>query len=198
MSADLNIPFAQLLASAGLGGTVAGAVIFMFVKSYFPSYLSKKAENLATKEDIAEITKRVEAVRSSYAVSLENLKAEHQLRSAAINERLQAHQQAFTHWRRMMIAVHNSDDEEVRTAIASCQKWWEENCLYLSAESREALSDSFWAAHRLRPKSKAHLTPDALDKAWTAASEAGNVLLKAVELPSLGSRETKDALRSEA
>ena len=38
----------------------------LFVKDYFPSYMKKKAENLATKEDIAEITRRTEDVKFKY------------------------------------------------------------------------------------------------------------------------------------
>ncbi|HYM23988.1 MAG TPA: hypothetical protein VEU08_12305 [Vicinamibacterales bacterium] len=33
-----------------------------FVRSFFPAYLSEKGKNLATKEDIAEITNKVEQV----------------------------------------------------------------------------------------------------------------------------------------
>ncbi len=39
----------------------------LFVKSLVPAYFAKKGENLATKEDIEEITKKVEAVRIEYA-----------------------------------------------------------------------------------------------------------------------------------
>lgn len=43
-------------------------------KSYFPSYLSKKAENLATREDLGVITKQVEAIRYEYGSQIESLK----------------------------------------------------------------------------------------------------------------------------
>jgi len=46
-----------------------------FVKTYFPSYLKKKAENLATKEDLKEITTSVEAIKHEYSADLESLKA---------------------------------------------------------------------------------------------------------------------------
>lgn len=46
-----------------------------FIKNYFPSYLKKKAENLATKEDVGEITKSVEAIKHDYSADLESLKA---------------------------------------------------------------------------------------------------------------------------
>jgi len=38
-----------------------------FLKSYLPTYFGEKGKNLATKEDIKDITDKVEAVRSEYA-----------------------------------------------------------------------------------------------------------------------------------
>ena len=43
-------------------------------KLYLPAYLKKKGENLATKEDIREITEKIEAVKSSFTYA--NQKAE--------------------------------------------------------------------------------------------------------------------------
>lgn len=42
-------------------------IIFLFRRFYLPSYLSKKGENLATKEDIADITKKIEEVKIEFA-----------------------------------------------------------------------------------------------------------------------------------
>ena len=41
-------------------------IIGWFIKDFFPSYMGKKGENLATKEDIAEITKRTEEVQKDF------------------------------------------------------------------------------------------------------------------------------------
>ena len=38
----------------------------LFIKNFFPSYMDKKGENLATKEDIAEITRRTEEVQKEF------------------------------------------------------------------------------------------------------------------------------------
>lgn len=43
------------------------------IAAFFGSYLKRKAENLATREDIAEITEKVEDVRTQYKERLENL-----------------------------------------------------------------------------------------------------------------------------
>jgi len=41
----------------------------LMIKSFFPSYIKKKAENLATKEDIEQITEKIESVRSSIEIN---------------------------------------------------------------------------------------------------------------------------------
>ena len=70
--------------SLGLGGAAGGALIYFLLKSFIPSYFSKKAENLATREDIAKITHEVERVRSQYSVLLEEVRTKQQLRMAAV------------------------------------------------------------------------------------------------------------------
>jgi hypothetical protein len=55
---------------------LAFLIIGWFVKSYFPTYLQKKAENLATKEDIGHLTDAVESIKAKYATDLEVLRAE--------------------------------------------------------------------------------------------------------------------------
>lgn len=58
------------------------AVVAMIWKNYFPKYISEKAKNLATKEDISDITIQIESIKSSYAHSLEKAKSELQIKSA--------------------------------------------------------------------------------------------------------------------
>lgn len=45
---------------------VAIFILGLYIKSYFPAYMGKKGENLATKEDIAEITRKTEEVTSVF------------------------------------------------------------------------------------------------------------------------------------
>jgi hypothetical protein len=47
-----------------------------FLRKYLPAYFQEKGKNLATKEDIKEITEKVEAVRAHYARQLELYKYE--------------------------------------------------------------------------------------------------------------------------
>lgn len=46
---------------------VIAVILGLVIKSYLPSYFSKKGENLATKEDVKEITEKVEEIRVEYA-----------------------------------------------------------------------------------------------------------------------------------
>jgi|SRR5882724_874760 len=50
----------QIFTLFAIGGLV------LFGKYYLPSYFSEKGKNLATKEDIAEITREVESVKASF------------------------------------------------------------------------------------------------------------------------------------
>jgi hypothetical protein len=50
----------------------------IFIK-YTSSYSSEKGRNLATREDIAEITRKVEGVRSEYAIQLQNISHQNEL-----------------------------------------------------------------------------------------------------------------------
>lgn len=46
-------------------------LISLYVKNFLPSYMNKKGENLATKEDIAEITKKTEEVQKEFKEQFE-------------------------------------------------------------------------------------------------------------------------------
>ncbi len=54
---------------------LAIGLVFIFIKIYLPSYLKEKGRNLATKEDIEEITDKIEKIRIQYTSEVERLKA---------------------------------------------------------------------------------------------------------------------------
>jgi len=64
------------LATLGVGGMIGSVILYFFLRSYLPSYFQEKAKNLATKEDIAGITHRIESVKNEYAKQLKEF--EHQ------------------------------------------------------------------------------------------------------------------------
>lgn len=74
----------SLLGTLGLGAVIGAGVVYLIFKFFLPSYLSEKGKNLATKEDVASITNKVEAVRTDYAKVLEELRSNNQLKLAEI------------------------------------------------------------------------------------------------------------------
>lgn len=178
----------------GIEAVIAGGVVFLLVKHFLPGYLSEKGKNLATREDIAKITNEIEQVRSQYAVLLEELKAKHQLRLAAIDRRLAAHQEAFALWRQLMSATHTTD---VGKHVMTCQAWWENNCLYLEPSAREAFSSAYAAAHIHSSLIQNRDDAVSVKENWSKIMAAGSVILQAAQLPGLTSTEQQELQRIE-
>ena len=61
------------------------AIIAVLWKTYLPSYLKKKAEHLATKEEIGEITEQVKKVEAKYSTELEKLRSDLERRKHVSN-----------------------------------------------------------------------------------------------------------------
>ena len=60
-------------------GWLIGVVAFfagLVLREYLPGYLREKGKNLATKEDIAGITREIEAIRNTYATEIERVRAD--------------------------------------------------------------------------------------------------------------------------
>ncbi len=67
------------------GSALFGSGIFFFlIRKYISSYLNKKGENLATKEDIEEITTIIESVKAVNIQSIEEIRSSNRLNLAAI------------------------------------------------------------------------------------------------------------------
>jgi len=64
---DIILEILKLLGFAGIG--------FAGIGFFIKDYIKKKAENLATKEDIQEITHKIEEVKHEYATQLETVRA---------------------------------------------------------------------------------------------------------------------------
>lgn len=179
----------SLLAPYALEAAITGAVVSLLLKIFLPGYLSEKGKNLATKEDIAKITEEIERVKSQYAVLLEELKAKHQLRLAAIDRRLEAHQEAFTLWRELLARTHT---EEAGKAVMKCQDWWDKNCLYLEPNVREAFSVAYSAANTHNALLQDRSNVELAKENWDKITKAGQIILEAAQLPGLTAVEKKE------
>ncbi|EMK6930648.1 hypothetical protein [Vibrio vulnificus] len=181
------------LGSFSIGLVTALMFVALITKFYIPAYLKEKAKNLATKEDISEITEAIEKVRSQYNeklqeliyqnnVQLEGLKALNQLRVVAPERRLQAHQEAFALWRKMLSSLHS--DERVNV-VMECQDWYNQNCLYLSAKSREAFSVAYGALAIHNDLLQDRTQPESVKRNYLEITNAGSIIVQSVELPAL-------------
>jgi len=179
-----------MAASAGIGATVAAVIGYLLVRNFLSSYLTEKGKNLATKEDVARITHEIEGVKIGYTLVAEHFKAEHQLRLAALDKRLQAAQEAYTLWRQLVEKTHH---EDAGWAVLECQSWWDRNCLYLDEAARDAFSRAIFSAggHRglLRSGASAELTHDN----WRDVVAAGDIIVRSAALPGLTSMERQGA-----
>ncbi len=176
-------------------------IVVVLAALYFRSYLRKKGENLATKEDTAEITRKVEEVRAEYAENLHTLIHEktlireavqrrHQLSMAALDRRLQAHQTAYFLWRQLSSEA-TKDDGFV--FIQRCDTWWDKHCLYLSEEAGSAFREALHAAASVR---ELRSTGRDLSGYWDKIYQAGDVIRKAVQLPPLSRDVERRSLKS--
>lgn len=167
-------------------------ILLSAIGAFLGSYLRKKAENVATKEDIENITEKIEKVRSQYSEQLETVKASlqlsNQLKLAALDKRLQKHQEAYTLWLNLMWSLY--DEEKIGPAVANCQNWWNENCLYLGEDSRGAFKTALLLAVHFRQLTNV----DAKEKRkwFDSINDAGKKIIEGVNLPSLGEDEIKN------
>ena len=80
---DIN-SLLSLIGAFGIGGAISAVFVIVLVKIFFPSYLSEKAKNLATKEDIELITEKVESVKLTHSQMLEEFRSQNQIMINAI------------------------------------------------------------------------------------------------------------------
>lgn len=135
----------------------ASAVIAVIVLSWIGfavffgrlrSYHDEKGRNLATKEDVAELTRIPEQVRHEFESLREAISQQNRLQLAALDKRLEAHQAAFRVWHQMAKAYGATDagkagkvnDDEVQAALAAWNELWEGQSLYLDVKARAAVA----------------------------------------------------------
>lgn len=162
-------------------------VLYLFLKSYFPSYFSEKGKNLATKEDIGLITTKIEEVRLGYSKELEAYKAQHQIRIATLDRQFVAHQEAYTHWSEVMNSMHQP--EKLGDKRIQALDWWYANCLYLNDEARAAFKRALSAAgdHALILATTPRDPPliELVKANWKKIEDAGDAIVRGVQLSGL-------------
>lgn len=166
---------------------------------FFKDYFSQKGKNLATIEDISSITSKVEDVKALYVekfreldhkynLLLENQKSKTQLSLAAIDKRLEVHQEAFILWRKLFKVVHNV--EKMHQIALECMDFWEKNCLYLSEEASNAFVHAVMAAQDHEMYKETRINEDITNN-WKVISSAGLIITNSVALPSIAELSIK-------
>ena len=84
---------------------VCSALLFFLLKNAVPSYFSKKGGNLATKQDIGDITKEVEKAKDEFTKGLEQLKVELQYSNS------------------LRIAIRNESRAAIVNCYEACSLW---------------------------------------------------------------------------
>ncbi|MBA6262165.1 chromosome segregation ATPase [Colwellia sp. Bg11-12] len=84
MTSDQFESILNFLLRYGFEAVVAGTIVFFLIKYFLPGYLSQKGKNLATQEDIENITNTIESVKAGYAEVLEEIRSNNQIKIAAI------------------------------------------------------------------------------------------------------------------
>jgi len=176
------------LGAYGLAVLSVAVIAFVVGKHGLGAYLSEKGKNLATREDVEHITRLVESAKAPYTELLEELRARHQLRLAAVDRRLQAHQEAFVLWRDLVRVVHK---EGVGKAVVDCELWWERNCLYLEPEVRESFVRAYSAANIHRSLLGDRSDAEGVQANWREVMQFPDVLFRATRLPTLSELERK-------
>ena len=190
MSINDIIAIYQTLLPFGMG--VASVLTFLLFKGLISGYLPEKGKNLATKEDIAAITEKIESVKQQYSEMLEGLKTKNQLRVSALEQRLRAHQEAYQLWREINGALGHP---EIDGVVQRCDKWWGENCLYLEPAARSSFLLAFVHARHL-PSYKREAGKDLegardLAQIYREINDTGGIIEECVSLPKLKEPEIK-------
>lgn len=164
-----------------MNGDTLMALLLGLIGGYLASYVREKGKNAATREDVAEITNKIEQIKLQHQLIIEQGNQRHQLKIAALDRRLEAHQQAYSLWREILHKTHK--EREIGEHILKCQTWWENNCLYLQADAREAFFKAYTAANSHYGFVNDRNNPELVRENWAIITDAGTVIVRGVELP---------------
>lgn len=110
-----------------------------------------------------------------------------QLRLAALEKRLETHQEAYTLWANLFQKINDEKSEELNEQIRICDDWWHKKCLYLDPKSREAFKEALSLAnyYKFMYQNDSKKKEEIFKKIYIVRE----LLVKGVGLPSLGERE---------
>lgn len=110
---DLLIVILQLVLLLGI------LVIGLVIRKYLPAYLGEKGKNLATKEDIAEITAITEREKARFTTAIEELRHQLGRSSSDITQRQQLYIQLAESASHVFLSGRTATDEDRRAFLAN-------------------------------------------------------------------------------
>jgi hypothetical protein len=87
---------------------LAGLIAMFLLQQYLPSYIKQKGKNLATREDIHEITRQIESAKIEYSRELEGLKNQLNLKFHAHTVRFEKEFRVLEEVWSRLIDLHNA------------------------------------------------------------------------------------------
>jgi hypothetical protein len=144
----------------------------------------EKGKNLAKKRH----AKQLEWFAQENGLAVPRKQREHDLSLAALDKRLAAHQEAHVLWTELMGSTELK--EKAEKIVMKCENWWNNNSPYLNPEVREAFRSAYMATFR-HPDLLAQNNGnwEEIKHNFETIRKAGDVIFKAVSLPSWGGKE---------
>ena len=99
-------------------------------------------------------------------------------------------------WRKLLSSAH--DEQTIGAVVNECQEWWNNNCLFLTAEAREKFQFAYICAASHKEYTRDRTNPELVTKNWKNITDAGEALVNGAALPTLGEKEAKILPNGEA
>jgi hypothetical protein len=179
-----------------VAGFAGGAGIWLFIKSslekYAGAFLEEKGKNLATKQDIGDITKIVESIKHENNLILEEIKGKHQMRLAAIEKRLQVYQKVYVNLSHIIndLLIENLSDYQKKILIPKIVIDFIDNIIdstiYLSTPIMEIMGNIIWLLQNYTDTDKSEEKRKIHDEIMKISLQVFELIREDVELPPIG------------
>jgi hypothetical protein len=152
---------------------IIGTAIIVNIVTFAWNYFLYNVNYRALRKDITDITRQIEELKGNY-----------QMRSVALMRRLETHQMAFAKWQKLVSAVFRDD---IGIVCKECRDWWNEHCIYMESNARDAFIHSVNAAtfHGDIVRDRNGGLVNEIKENWNVIIEAGNAIIQGAELPPL-------------
>lgn len=137
-------------------------------------------------------SKKIGEQSKTTALLVERYRTHSQFQMACLDRRLQAHQEAFIFWSRLM---KPSSDEKFKEAHHEASIWWDRNCLYLDPVVQQAFLRAISGAMIHHELVRAGGTIESLSKPWSDFEQFPQTLFEAIKFPPLSNEDLNSILK---